>query len=428
MGAESTQRSLKTEVVARLHDRLAELATLSDDVGQLTRWFQSDAMRRVQARFSEWGGDAGLEVSVDAVGNLRLRWRPDPSRTAPSLLVMGSHLDTVRNAGRYDGALGVLSGLACLEQLQHWGEVPPFDIEVVGFADEEGLRFQTAYLGSAYYAGVFSPEWLTRTDATGVSMEAVLSRSGRPAAEIPADQRAPEGLRGYLELHIEQGPQLEVENRAVGVVSAIAAQTRARLMFSGQAGHAGTTPMNLRRDALCAAAEAILAIEAQARSVTGLRATVGQVAIEPGASNVIPEGVSLSLDIRHADHAILATSIVSLREVLKRSTSQRGIELIWEMLQEGEAVSMDAELTANLRASAESRQGSTPTLVSGAGHDAVVMARVCPVAMVFVRCRGGLSHHPDEYASPVDMELGLAVLTDAVCRLAHAGREPRVVV
>ena len=427
MGAEFNLRPLGSGVTTRLQDRIAELGTISDEAGHLTRWFQSEAMQRAHGRFVDWGRAAGLEVSTDAVGNLRLRWRPDAERTAAPVLVIGSHLDTVRNAGRYDGALGVLSGLACVEQLQQWGEAPPFDIEVVGFADEEGLRFQTAYLGSAYYAGVFQPAWLTRTDSDGLSLEAVLSRHGRPALEILAAQKAPEQLLGYLELHIEQGPQLEAEDRAVGVVSAIAAQTRARLVFSGRAGHAGTTPMDLRHDALCAAAEAILTVETRARSLSGLRATVGQVTIEPGASNVIPGGVTLSLDIRHADGAILESSLIALREDIQRSASRRGIGLDWGVLQEGGAVSMDASLSAVLRTSAEFRQGSTPALVSGAGHDAAVMARVCPVGMLFVRCRGGISHHPKEYAAPEDIERGLAVLSDAVCRLARSERKRPVV-
>jgi allantoate deiminase len=426
-------------IAARLHARVAELGTISEEPGRLTRSFFSEAMTRVHARFAEWAAAAGLTFAVDPADNLRLRWyspgvaAPAPlanasdsaaASAAPSaprpLLVIGSHLDTVRDAGRYDGPLGVLTGLACVEQLQAWGAAPPFDLEIVGFSDEEGLRFQTAYLGSAYYAGVFPEAWLTLRDAAGLSLGEVLSSRGQAAADLLARQAPPAGLLGYLELHIEQGPQLAAEACAVGVVSAIAAQTRARLVFTGRAGHAGTTPMALRQDALCAAAEAVLAIEAQARATPGLRATVGQLAVQPGASNVIPAGAVLTLDIRHAEDATLADAVARLRSATAGLAAARGVDLVWEFLQQGGAVLMDPVFTEHLRAAAAARQGAAPVLVSGAGHDAAVLGRVCPVAMLFVRNRDGLSHHPDEYVEPADAELGLAILADAVVRLASA--------
>ena len=381
-------------------------------------------MRRACQRLIEWGTAAGLDASMDAVGNVRLRWRsrrPGAADDARPVLVLGSHLDTVRNAGRFDGPLGVLTALACVEHLQAWGELPvvDVDVEVVGFSDEEGLRFQTAYLGSAFYTGQFQASWMGLRGADGVTLAEVLSGEGREAGAVLAQQRSPANLIGYLEVHIEQGPHLEMVNRAVGVVSAIAAQTRARLVFSGRADHAGTTPMELRRDALCAAAECVLAVEAKARATEGLRATVGQVAVEPSASNVVPARVTFSLDIRHADDAVLAAAVADLRQETDRLAGSRGIGLGWETLQEGAAVPMDASLSGVLRRSAERVQGEVPVLVSGAGHDAAVLARVCPVAMLFVRCRGGVSHHPDEYASPADSAMGLAVLADAVCQLVR---------
>jgi allantoate deiminase len=367
-----------------------------------------------------------MDASVDAVGNVRLRWRsrrPRAADDAPPVLVLGSHLDTVRNAGRFDGPLGVLTALACVEQLQAWGESPAVDVEVVGFADEEGLRFQTAYLGSAYYTGQFQAAWLGLQGADGVTLAEVLSAEGSEAGAVLAQQRVPANLRGYLEVHIEQGPHLESVNRAVGVVSAIAAQTRARLVFTGRADHAGTTSMELRRDALCAGAECVLAVEAKARGSDGLRATVGQIAVEPSASNVVPARVTLSLDIRHADDAVLAAAVADLRQETADLAANRGIGLVWETLQEGAAVPMDASLSGVLHRSVERVQGEVPVLVSGAGHDAAVMARVCPVAMLFVRCRGGVSHHPDEYASPADAAMGLAVLAEAVSQLVRDGKE-----
>ena len=417
-------RELDTTVAARLHARVAELGTISEEDGRLTRWFFSPAMTRVHERMAQWAKAAGCAIAVDAADNLRIRWAsPGVAANAKPrpLVVIGSHLDTVRDAGRYDGPLGVLTGLACVEQLQAWGVVPPFDVEVAGFSDEEGLRFQTAYLGSSYYAGVFPETWLGLRDAAGMTLGEVLASRGRTAAEVLAEQRAPEGLKAYFELHIEQGPQLEADACAVGVVSAIAAQVRARITFTGKAGHAGTTPMELRQDALCAAAEAVLGFEARARATPGLRATAGQMKVGPGASNVIPAQAVVTLDIRHADDAVLEAAVTALEAELARIGAARGVAVGWEFLQRGRAVPMDAALSEYLRASAVARQGAAPVLVSGAGHDAAVLARVCPVAMLFVRNRDGLSHHPDEYVEPADAELGLAVLADALVRYAEAG-------
>lgn len=418
-------RPLDSSVTARLHSRIKELGEISEEPGRLTRTCFSEALHRAHERLGDWGRRAALKLRVDAVDNLRMRWTPASSRQAwqgeneRPLLVIGSHLDTVREAGRYDGALGVLVGLACIEQLQAWGEAPSFDLELAGFSDEEGLRFQTTYLGSSYYAGVFPAEWLRLRDEAGNELAQLLAHGGHVANEIVSGQAPPARLAGYLEVHIEQGPQLEAQGRAVGVVSGIAAQARARLRYSGSAGHAGTTPMRMRRDALCAAAEGILSIESTAGRVEGLRATVGQLALTPSASNVIPAEVILSVDLRHPHDEMLAQSIGELQTQTRELAGRRGVGLEWEILQNGKAVVMDPALTAHLRASAEARQGSTPTLFSGAGHDGAVLARVCPVAMLFVRCRGGLSHHPDEFAAGDDIEMSLAVLADTVCRISR---------
>lgn len=386
-------------------------------------------MDSVHQRFHEWADGAGLNFSVDALQNMKIRW-PGTDRALSTsthktgeVLVIGSHLDTVRNAGRFDGALGVVAALACIEQLQAWGVTLPFDLEVVGFSDEEGLRFQTAYLGSSYYAGAFRPEWLTLRDESGQTLASLLTNRGTDPSLVTTCQQAPTGVIGYLELHIEQGPQLETSGISVGVVSAIAAQTRARLRLTGKSGHAGTTPMTLRRDALCAAAEAILEIENLARTVDGLRATVGQIRVEPGAGNVIPDLVVLSLDIRHEEDRCLIDALNTLRDRIDQKSKTRGILVHWEILQQGPSIPMDAGLQADFQRAAESRQGRTPTLASGAGHDAAVMARLCPVGMLFVRCREGLSHHPDEWASPQDIAMGLAVLVDTIIALGNAHRK-----
>ena len=420
-------RPVDPAVSARLHARLETLARITDEPGKITRGFLSPAMIEANAALAGWCRAHGLDTTIDAVGNLRARWRTAPVTSAGStaasmpvrpFLAIGSHLDTVRDAGRYDGPLGVVAALACVEQLQAWGVTPPFDIEVVAFSDEEGLRFQTAYLGSAYYAGVFRPEWLTLADADGHTLAEVLSSFGTDPKTVASDQRPPAGLLGYLEMHIEQGPVLEAEGCSASVVSAIAAQTRAAFTFTGKANHAGTTPAELRQDALCAAAETILRVEKAARDVPMLRATVGQIRIEPGASNVIPSLARISLDLRHPENAVLANAIAALRADVQALAARRRVQARWEALQQSPAVPMDPSLRDALVHSTRRFQDRAPVMVSGAGHDGVMVSRVCPVAMLFVRCREGLSHHPDEYAAPADIDTALAILVDAVAHHA----------
>src|SRR5689334_4950019 len=262
------------------------LAGISEEDGCLTRPFLCDAMRRATAEVADWMRDAGMTVRRDNIGNLIGRYEADrsPART----LILGSHLDTVRDAGKYDGPLGVLIALAALEHLHERDERLPFAVEVMAFADEEGLRYHTAYLGSKVVAGTFDHAYLYLTDAAGIPMgEAIRAAGGDPDA-LAGDKRASNDLLGYCEVHIEQGPVLEAHNLPVGVVTAIAGQSRIEVRFMGQAGHAGTVPMSGRRDALAAAAEFVLAVEAHARAQAGMVATVGQIGVQPGASNVVP--------------------------------------------------------------------------------------------------------------------------------------------
>jgi allantoate deiminase len=334
---------------------------------------------------------AGLAVRVDAVGNLVGR-REGGAKT----LLLGSHLDTVRAAGRFDGALGVLLALAAAEAC---GPLP-FALEVLGFIDEEGVRFHSTYLGSRALAGTLSKDILATKDADGVALrEAMRTFGGDPEALAHA-RRNPDSLLGYFEAHIEQGPVLEAAQQPLGLVSAIAGQTRAQVTFTGQAGHAGTVPMQLRADALCAAAELVTAIERLARATPGLVATVGQLSLAPGASNVIPGEVSLSVDVRHQDDAARVAALACIRETLERIAAARGVRGAWRPVQDTPAVQCDASLTRHL---AKCISGDAPRLPSGAGHDAAALAALCPVAMLFVRCRGGVSHHPDEFASEEDI-------------------------
>jgi len=359
---------------------------------------------------------AGLSVSEDGAGNLvgRLGGRRRGART----LLAGSHLDTVRDAGRFDGALGVLLPIAALEVLRSRGAALPYGVELLGFSEEEGVRFGGAYLGSKAYAGALGRRELGMRDADGVSVAEAISRAlGRPfKAGAPAHRRA--GLLGYLEVHIEQGPVLEERGLAAGVVSAISGQSRARVTFRGMAGHAGTVPMRLRRDALAGAAEFALAAEALARSCPPLVATVGRIAASPGAANVIAARAEASLDVRHPADGARRSALRRLRGRARAIAARRGLGVSFEVTQDNAAVACSPGLTRLLARSVRSVQGSCPALASGAGHDAVIVSRMAPVAMLFVRCRGGVSHHPGEFVHRRDLGAALRIVVDFLGRMA----------
>jgi allantoate deiminase len=372
---------------ATVLERCARLGEVSEEPHRLTRRFGTDAMRRANELVGSWMIAAGLEVREDAVGNLIGRRGEGPA------LVLGSHLDTVVDAGRYDGPLGVLVGIACAERVR---DRP---LEVVAFADEEGVRYSTAYLGSAAMAGRFDPAWQARLDADGVPLEDLLRGDPATAARDPAD------LLGYVEVHIEQGPVLERLGEPVGAVTTVTGQSHAEVAFRGVAGHAGTVPMEDRHDALCAAAELVLAAER-----SGVVATVGQLAVAPGARNVIPGMATLTIDVRHGDDDTRLAAIHALRERAHEIAGAREVGLEWHTTADLAAVPMDERLTDALGP-------DLPRLPSGAGHDAAMMATITPVAMLFVRCRGGISHHPDESVEEADV----AVAIDVVERLVVHG-------
>ena len=360
-----------TDARAVLH-RCDELARCSEEPGRLTRRFGTPALAAARDLVAGWMREAGLEPRVDAAGNL-LGARGDGPR-----VLLGSHLDTVVDAGRYDGPLGVLAAIAVAQRL------PDVPLEVAAFADEEGARFGTAYLGSALLAGRFEERWLDLADADGVTVRSLVGDVAVPPRR---------DVTAYAELHIEQGPVLEALDAPVGAVTAIAGQTRARVTFTGRAAHAGTTPMALRSDALVAAAAWVLEVHALARATPGLVATVGELRVEPGAVNVVPGRVTATLDVRHADDAVREHAVQTLLATVEA-----------ELLQSNPAVACDdTGFPADL-----------PRLASGAGHDAVMLAAICPVSMVFVRSPGGISHHPDEAVREPDVAVALDVLTDWV--------------
>jgi allantoate deiminase len=365
---------------ATVLERCARLAEVSEEPGRLVRRFGSEAMRRANELVGEWMAAAGLDVREDAVGNLIGR------RGSGRALVLGSHLDTVVDAGRFDGPLGVLVGIACAERVSQQ------PLEVVGFADEEGVRYGTAYLGSAAMAGRFDSAWPALRDADGVRLGDLLRGDPSTAAREPAE------LLGYLEVHIEQGPVLERLGEPVGAVTAITGQSHAEVTLRGEAGHAGTVPMQDRRDALCAAAELVLAAER-----LGVIATVGRLEVDPGARNVIPGVATLTVDVRHGDDDARHAAVAALRERAEAIAAARGIGLEWRSTAELAAVPMDDRLTRALGA-------ELPRLPSGAGHDAAMMAAITPAAMLFVRCRGGISHHPDESVEEEDVAVAIDVV------------------
>jgi allantoate deiminase len=404
------------QAAATLARRLDRLARVSEERGATTRTFQSPAMRRAGATVGAWMRGAGLSVRVDALGNVIGRTRA-PRRGAKTLL-MGSHLDTVRDAGRFDGALGVLLPIAALEVLRGRGLALPFAVEVVGFSEEEGVRFSSGYLGSKGYAGRLARADLSLRDRDGISVGEALAPGAGGRFTPPRAAHGPGELIGYLEVHIEQGPVLEDLGLAAGVVSAISGQTRALVAFGGSAGHAGTTPMAMRRDALAGAAEFIVAAEALARARPPLVATVGRVSAHPGAANVIAGGAELSLDVRHPVDAKRRAACRGLREEGRRIAARRRLSFSMEVTQDDDAVQCSRGLTALLAGCVRGREGRCVSLASGAGHDGVVISRLAPIAMLFVRCRGGLSHHPDEFVARRDLGAALRITVDFLARLS----------
>ena len=386
--------------------RCNEFAAFSVEEGCITRRFATPALRQAGEAVREWMEAAGLDTRRDAVGNVIGRLGDGDRRT----LLIGSHIDTVRDAGRYDGTLGVLIGISSLELLHDRGAVLPYAVEVIAFADEEGARFGTSYLGSRAFVGSFDESWLERRDADGVTMRRALGPFGGSPEKIPACRRDPADLLGYFEVHIEQGPTLESEGVSLGVVTAIAGQTGATVTFRGLAGHAGTVAMSLRRDALTAAAEWILATETLARDTDGLVATVGRLTLDPGVGNVIPGRATLSLDLRHAEDPVRIQAGAELRRRAEAIAASRGQALEWRS-HETAAVSLSPELAQRLSEAVAATDQPVVRLPSGAGHDAAIVSTIAPAAMLFVRCAGGVSHNPAESVTVEDVAAAIDATT-----------------
>ena len=384
-------------------DRCDELATCSEEKGRLTRPFASDSMRRAHKHVREWMRQAGMTVTRDNVGNLRGRYEGSGTRT----LLLGSHLDSVRDAGKYDGPLGVMVAIAAVQKLHDAGERLPFALEVLAFADEEGLRFGSTYLGSRSVAGRLGEDDLRRTDGDGVTMAEAIRRFGGDPTTIADDRWSGERPLGYVEVHIEQGPVLEKLGLPVGVVSAIAGQSRFEITFTGEAGHAGTVPMGHRRDALVVASWFVDGVRARAESTEGMVATVGRLEVRPGAANVIPGEVFLTLDVRSAHDEDRRLACDELLGFASKIAEHKKVGVAINPVSDRAAVACSPSITGLLR---QARGEGAVEVPSGAGHDAVYMSEITDIGMLFVRCKGGISHNPAESVETEDVAVAIDVL------------------
>jgi allantoate deiminase len=393
---------------SRVMARCDALAKLSELPGGLTRVYLSEEQRRANELVLGWMREAGMSAGLDAIGNCAGRYEGE--RPGLPCLMLGSHLDTVRDAGRYDGMLGVITAIECVHALNKAGRRLPFAIEVVGFADEEGVRFGTTFLGSRAVAGTFKPEALEAVDKTGMSLADAMRAFGLDPARVSEAARPKGAVLAYAELHIEQGPVLEAAGLPVGVVTAINGATRYNISIDGMAGHAGTVPMGLRQDALAAAAECVLAIEARARGGADLVATVGKLEVLPGATNVIPGRVNFTLDLRSPRDADRERAVAAVVEELGQICARRRVKLDARKLHD-EPVAVCAPWMQEAIGAAIAAEGvEVRTLPSGAGHDGMAMQAIADIGMLFVRCRSGISHNPAEKISEADAGLATRVL------------------
>jgi allantoate deiminase len=396
---------LGKEIVGRIN----ELGAISETPEHLARVFLTPEHRAAADLLLGWMRQAGMSAHLDAIGNVCGRYEGE--RMGLPCLMLGSHYDTVRDAGKWDGPLGLITAICCVADLHRRGRRLPFAVEVTGFADEEGVRFASTLLGSRAVAGTFDESVLNARDHAGVSMREALGQFGLDPDHIGAAARARRELLAYVELHIEQGPVLEEKNLAVGVVTAIAGATRLAANLTGMAGHAGTVPMALRRDALAGAAECITAVEEFCKTdQAGLVGTVGYIDAKPGATNVIPGRVSFTLDVRAPTDAHRKLAVADIVRRIEAIAKRRKLALQLDITHENRTVPCAPWLKAQVAEAVVAEGFSAFELPSGAGHDGMAMIDIADVAMIFVRCRGGISHHPDEHVDVADADAGARVL------------------
>ncbi len=388
---------------AQIIERCRILAGMSETPDSITRTYLCPAMRDVHRTLRAWMEEAGMTVVLDAAGNLR--GSASGSAKDSPLLLIGSHVDTVPDAGAYDGVLGVVLAIALVRALGK--RRTRVAIEVVAFSEEEGVRFGLPFIGSRALVGSLNDDLLVRRDARGVSVAQAIRDFGLDPARLPA-AAIRRRLLGYLEFHIEQGPVLDTLNLPLGVVTAIVGQSRCEVTFRGEANHAGTTPMHLRRDALAAAARWTSLVERTARATPGVVATVGTLHVHPGAANVVPGEVQATLDVRHADDAVRHSVAALLRTAAEKIGARRNVAVAWRQQLDQPAVACDARLTALLSCAVERSSIPVHRMTSGAGHDAMILGAIAPIAMLFLRSPGGISHHPAESVRAADVEAALA--------------------
>jgi allantoate deiminase len=390
--------------------QLDELARYSEQAAGLTRPYLTPSHKQATLQVMRWMEEAGMKARTDAIGNVVGRYEGREA-SAPALL-LGSHIDTVRNAGKYDGNLGVLAAIACVAELAGRGERLPFAIEVYAFGDEEGVRFPTTLSGSRAVAGRFDPAALDARDSAGVSLRQALTNFGCDVDAIRSIARKPADVLAYVELHIEQGPVLEAEGLALGVVTAIAGASRYAIEITGVAGHAGTVPMGLRRDALAGAAEMIAAVERRATATPDVVATVGRIEALPGAANVIPSMVRFTIDIRAPSDTARHSASAQIVSDIEAIAGRRSLSVQCQRVHDAGACTCDRGLIGSLGAAVARASLKPRHLPSGAGHDAMAMVELCPVGMLFMRCTDGISHNPLEAITVEDADLALRVLLD----------------
>jgi len=391
--------------------RVEELGRLSDSPNHYTRTYLTHAHRQAAGRIAQWMGEAGMAVRVDAVGSVIGRY--EAAVPAARTLLMGSHFDSVRNGGKFDGVMGILVPVACVAELAREGRRLPVALEVAAFADEEGARFQTSFLASRALIGRFDCATLERRDSGGTSVAQAMREAGLDPEKVAGPQVDLASLAAYVEVHIEQGPVLLHEGRALGVVTHIAGGVRHALTVRGAAGHAGTVPMAMRRDALAAAAEMVLAAEARCAAGGSLVGTVGVLEVRDGTGNVIPGEVRFTLDVRAAEAPTLAAAEREVLAAFEAIARRRGVALEHSRTHEVKPTPCAPWLQERFARAIERVEGAGPArrLASGAGHDAMIVAEVADVGMMFVRCgAGGVSHNPAETVSAEDADAAIRAL------------------
>ncbi len=393
-----------------------QLAAISSHPENISRFYLTPEHKRCNELVAQWMQDAGMETWVDAAGNLCGRY--DGKNPCAKTLILASHLDSIPNAGAYDGILGVLVAIAVVEQFYQNDITLPYAIDIIGFGDEEGTRFGSTLLGSRAVAGTWNPEWWELKDRNGISLKQAFIDFGLEPDNIHSAARNPDDLLAYIEVHIEQGPVLENENLALGIVTAIAGARRFSIDIEGYAGHAGTVPMPMRKDALVGAALGVVLVENIANEFDVV-ATVGKIECGPGAVNVIPGHATFTIDIRSGDDQLRDQAFAKIQHELDMICLNRNLVARWTEIHNAPAV-VCADWIQALQASVLRDMNLHPyTLMSGAGHDAMAMADICDVAMYFVRCKGGVSHHPDESVTVDDVALAIDALSNTLQKLAQ---------